>query len=138
MAELKAIVDKLVLIQSREGTIGPKNLDKPPDFILKVQQIVSRNSHVNLKNLTSLPKRGREKFSDARMIGLALCGKYKLANTYEISHRFGRKCHSSVSHATKRAAVLKQISANFNKLYGACDKEVKKLVNAGLEPEWYI
>lgn len=138
VAELNAIVDKLILIQTREGTIGPRNLADAPDLILEVQKIISRNARVELMKIMSLPKRGKEKVSDARMIAMALCGKYKLANTYEIASRFGRKCHSSVSHAIKRASILMETSASFHRLYELCDKDVKQLVNADKEPEYSI
>ncbi|MES2314667.1 MAG: helix-turn-helix domain-containing protein [Patescibacteria group bacterium] len=138
VAELSKAVDQLRLAQLYEGAIVPQPAVKMGDKILIIQKIVSENSRVTLKDLTESGQRGNEKFTNARMIGMSLCWIHRLGTTGEISHRFGKKDHSSVSYADKRCSILMEVSSQFRALYNKCKLEAGAALNTELEPDFEI
>ncbi len=137
-AELSKVVDQLRIIQLREGSIEPQPVVKMGDKILIIQKIVAKNSQIGLNELVKLGRRGNEKFTDARMIGMSLCWAHRLGTTAEISSRFGKKDHSSVSYADKRCSVLMEVNGEFRTLYAKCKSEAAVALNIKPEPDYQI
>ncbi len=138
VAEIKKACEQMSRIQLNKRLNGQKAENVPHDFILVVQQIVSKNAGVKLTSITHQASRGKERVCDARMIAMALCAKYKFASTREIANRFGREDHSTVLHACKRSVTLMGVNNWFRDLYNKCDDGIQTVLNENKEPEYYI
>jgi chromosomal replication initiation ATPase DnaA len=89
--------------------------------IALIQETVSRVCDVSVKDLRA---KGRpQNLADARALAMDLCDEYRMGSAKNIGFAFGKRDHTTVLHAFKKAKNLRQTDILFQNRYLKC-KEI--------------